>query len=239
MAEPGTDTSGGRQDEPAPGPGARYTGFVGLAFIALIVVATLNTIGNGDSGILGTDDIRGRSMPEFAVPNIRSDVDLDANVTQDACQTSERPCPEDARQTPACAIQAQGAIRVCDLFDQPLVISFWFTSPSGCPPTQDVVNAVARRYRGRVNFLSVAVRGDHDEIRRIVNQRGWSMTVGWDRDGAVSNLYRVGVCPTVALAFPGGVFERAVIGENVTEGKLSHDVQGLLRASRRRASRGQ
>ena len=31
------------------------------------------------------------------------------------------------------------------------------------------------------------------------------MPVGYDRDGAVSDLYRVGGCPTVAFAYPGGI----------------------------------
>ena len=38
-------------------------------------------------------------------------------------------------------------IRVCDLFDRPLVISFWFTGGGDCLPTQDVVDAVAGAFR--------------------------------------------------------------------------------------------
>ena len=116
------------------------------------------------------------------------------------------------------------------------MISFWFTDPSGCPPTQDVVDRVARRFRGRVNFLSLAVRGEREEIARIVEERGWSVPVGWDRDGAVSNIYRVGVCPTLAFAFPGGIFQSAhVEGADLTPGRLVAEVEHLLRESRRRA----
>ena len=44
------------------------------------------------------------------------------------------------------------------------------------------------------------------------------MPVGYDADGAVSNLYRVGVCPTVAFAYPGGILREAKIGsEELTE----------------------
>jgi hypothetical protein len=224
-----------RRREPAPKPGARYTTFVGLAFIALIVVAGINALRTSEGGLLGTDDIRGRPLPEFAVPDIRGPLNLDANVAQDDCETSENPCPADAQRTPACEIDPKGAIRVCDLFDRPLVLSFWFETPSECPPTQDAVNAVARRYRGRVNFLSIAVRGDRDEIERTVRERGWTIPVGWDRDGAVSNIYRVGVCPTVAFAFPGGEFQRAVVGDEVSEAKLSDDIERLIAESKRRA----
>ena len=221
-----------------PGLSTRYTLLVGVAFIALVVVATLNTLRTGDSGVLGTEAVRGERLPEFAVPDIRGDLDLDANITQTACKTSERPCPEDARQTPACDIDPEGAIRVCDLFDRPLVLSFWFTSPDECPPTQDAVADVARRFRDRVNFLSIAVRGDRDEIEQIVRERGWELPVGWDRDGAVSNIYRVGVCPTVVFAFRGGVFESVAIGDNVSEAALIDDTERLLRESRERERSG-
>jgi hypothetical protein len=229
--------------EPPQGEGdrrasaSRYSLFVGLAFLVLIGIATFNTLGTEDSGVLGsTNGLRGKPLAEFAVPQIPGNVEADANVSQDDCATAENPCPEDAQRTPACRIDTEGAIRVCDLFDKPLVISFWFTDPSGCPPTQDSVNAVAQRFDGRVNFLSIAVRGEHDDIQSIVEERGWTVPVGWDRDGAVSNIYRVGVCPTVAFAFPGGEFQGARVGSgNLDEQKLTTQVERLLRESRERA----
>ena len=128
-------------------------------------------------------------------------------------------------------------IRVCDLFDKPLVISFWFTRGADCLPTQDAVDEVARRFAGRVNFLSIDVRDDRDQAAAIVREHGWRLPVGWDADGAVSNLYRVGGCPTVAFAYPGGLLSRATIGsEQLSEQQLSDDVERLLAASRRRAA---
>jgi AhpC/TSA family len=234
----GRSEGNGESRGPVPGLSSRYTLLVGIAFIALVAVAALNTLRTSDSGILGTDEVRGERLPEFAVPDIRGELDLDANITQTSCETSERPCPEDARQTPACEIDPEGAIRVCDLFDRPLVLSFWFTSPDECPPTQDAVAALARRFRDRVNFLSIAVRGDRDEIEQIVDERGWDLPVGWDRDGAVSNIYRVGVCPTVVFAFPGGIFQGVALGDNVSEPALIDDIERLLRESREREGSG-
>ena len=116
------------------------------------------------------------------------------------------------------------------------MISFWFTGGADCLPTQDVVDRVAKRFRGRVNFLSVDVRDDRDEARRIVEERGWTIPVGYDADGAVSNLYRVGVCPTVAFAYPGGILSGAKIGsDELSEAQLIADTERLLRESRRRA----
>jgi thiol-disulfide isomerase/thioredoxin len=224
-----------------PRPGRRYATFVGIAFLILIVVATLNTIRTQGGGTLGTgDDEHGMALLEFAVPDARTGpLDLDANIDQDDCSTSENPCPADARRLPACRIPPEGAIRVCDLFDRPLVISFWFTRGADCLPTQDIVDRVASRYRGRVNFLSIDIRDDPSDVRRIVAERGWEVPVGYDRDGAVSDLYLVGACPTVAFAYPGGILDFAKIGaEELSEPQLIGDVQRLLRHSHRRAREG-
>jgi hypothetical protein len=224
--------------ERARKPSSRYSIFVGLAFLIVIVVATANTLRTRDDGILGTSETdRGDPLPEFAVPDLRGASDADANVFQDDCASAANPCPTDDQRTPACEIDVSDAIRVCDLFDRPLVISFWFTQGADCLPTQDVVDRVAARFRGQVNFLSINVRDDRDAARKIVDERGWRVPVGWDADGAVSNLYRVGVCPTVAFAYPGGIFSGAKLGsDELSAEQLTADVERLQRESRRRAS---
>jgi hypothetical protein len=57
------------------------------------------------------------------------------------------------------------------------------------------------------------------------------MPVGYDGDGAVASLYRVGGCPTFAYVYPGGTLEGAGIGD-LTVGELEAEVRGLLRATR-------
>jgi thiol-disulfide isomerase/thioredoxin len=209
--------------------------FVGLAFLAVIVVATVNTFRTRDDGILGNGGVElGAPLPQFAAPDLRGSQQGDANVFQDDCGSSSNPC--DDPRTPACQVDLPQVIRVCDLFDKPLVISFWFTGGANCLPTQDVVNRVASRYADQANFLSIDVRDDRDDARAIVAQRGWTIPVGYDSDGAVSNLYRVGGCPTVAFAYPGGIFASAKLGTGeLTEQSLSADVDTLLRDSRLRA----
>ena len=227
----------GGAERPPPTPSRRYSTLVGLAFLVLIAVAVGNTIGNQSGGTLGVSEgDRGMPLPEFAVPNARATVEADANVAQDDCTTSQNPCPSGARRTPACQVQVEEAIRVCDLFNRPLVLSFWFTRGADCLPTQDILDRVAARYRGRVNFLSIDVGDDPAEVRRITDERGWKMPVGYDRDGAVSDLYRVGGCPTVAFAYPGGILAFAKVGtEELSLPQLTSDVGRLVRESRRRA----
>ncbi len=210
----------------------RYSIAVGLIFAVVIVIAVLNATGGG-GGTLGLDrQPRHWPLPEFAVPLATSQLEGDANVAQDDCETSQLPCPAGDRRTPACRIKTQGAVRVCDLFDRPSLLSFWFTKGDGCAEQQDVVNRVYARYRGRVDFLSLDVRDDRDTVRDLVRERGWRMPVGYDRDGAVASLYRVGGCPTFAYVFPGGTLHSATIGE-LSAAQLSSHLDGLLGATRR------
>jgi hypothetical protein len=198
-------------------------------------VVTIHTITTHKQGILGlnrasTDE----PLAEFAVPVAESNLEGDANIAQDDCKSDQLPCPADQRRTPACKVRGPNVIRVCDYFNRPLVLSFWFTrGGNNCENQQDVVSAVSRRYGGRVNFLSIDVRDSRNSVRDLVRGRGWRMPVGYDHDGAASTLYRVGGCPTFAYAYPGGILESASIGV-LGPSELSAKVDGLLAATRRK-----
>jgi hypothetical protein len=210
----------------------RYSILVGLLFVAIIAIALINGVPGDGDGTLGLDEQPPRwPLPEFAVPAAAGDLEGDANIAQDDCSAAGLPCPEDARRTPACQLRTPGAIRVCDLFDRPAVISFWFSKGGECVDQQDVVSRVYPRYRGRVSFLSLDIRDDRDTVRELIRRRGWAMPVGYDRDGAVASLYRVGGCPTFAYSYPGGTLESASIGE-LSAAELSKRIERLLRASR-------
>ena len=211
----------------------RYSVIVGLLFLAVIVVATIQTIGGGGGGegTLGLDRQPPRwALPEFAVPVAGGELEGDANVSQDDCESSAVPCPGDARRSSACQISSAEALRVCDFFGRPLVISFWFSKGGDCAEQQDIVDAVYERYRGRVNFLSLDIRDDRGTVRDLVRRHGWAMPVGYDRDGAVASLYKVGGCPTLAYVYPGGTLESAGIGD-LTIASLTARVERLLKAT--------
>jgi len=210
----------------------RYSILVGVFFAAVVVIALVNGVPGGGQGTLGLDQQPARwPLPEFAVPDAAGELEGDANVAQDDCSAAALPCPAGSRRTPACRLRTPGAIRVCDLFDRPAVISFWFGGGDGdCVRQQDVVSRVDRRYRGRVGFLSLDIHDDRGEVRELIRSRGWEMPVGYDRDGAVAGLYRVGGCPTFAYAFPGGTLESASIGR-LDEDGLAARVERLLRAT--------
>ena len=234
MSDPGSSADDDRSGRDSA---SRHSLYVGVAVIALAVFAAINVLRGGDDVILGTAETdRGAPLPEFAVPELLGALEGDANVYQDDCETVANPCPAEEQRVPACEVSEPQVIRVCDLFDRPLVISFWFTGGADCLPAQDLVDEVARRFEDEANFLSIDVRDDRAEARRIVEQRGWTIPVGYDADGAVSNLYRVGGCPTVAFAYPGGIFSEIKLGsEAVTREGLTASVERLIEESRRRA----
>jgi hypothetical protein len=210
----------------------RYTILVGLVFLAVVVVAVVSKIGEGGEGTLGLEKQPERwPLPEFAVPVAAGQLEGDANIAQDDCSTSQLPCPEGARRTPACRIKEPESIRVCDLFDRPSLISFWFTmGGDNCVVEQDAVDRAYRRYRGRVGFLSLDIRDDRDTVRNLIRERHWQMPVGYDRDGAVASLFRVGGCPTFAYVYPGGTLQSASVGVLSAE-QLGQRLDSLLSAT--------
>ncbi len=214
---------------------SRYSTFVGIAFFIFIVYVTLNTIRTNDGGVLGVGDAdEGQPLAEFAVPDIRGDVNGDANIFQDDCSSSANPCPSGDQRDSACNIDLKGVLRVCDYFDKPLAISFWFTKGGNCLPTEDTFNQLSKRFP-QVNFLSINVRDDRSKVEQIVADHHWTVPVGWDRDGAVSNLYRVGVCPSVALAYPGGILRGGLIGsDDLDEQRLGTSLRQLIAESKQR-----
>jgi thiol-disulfide isomerase/thioredoxin len=214
--------------------GRLYSLIVGIAFIAVIAVAGINTISTEDEGVLGASDEGEAPLEQFAVPDARSGVGGDANIAQDDCEAARIPCPEESRRTPACRVDVPGAIRVCDLFDRPLVLSFWFTRGGDCEDQEDVFERAYRCYSARVNFLAIDVRDSDEEVRKLVAERGWTHPIGLDRDGALSNLYRVGGCPTFVYAYPGGIQQSTSIGE-LDERAFFARVERLIAASKQRA----
>jgi thiol-disulfide isomerase/thioredoxin len=226
----------GRDDRlkgPRPGRRSVYSLIVGMVFLAVIAVAGINTISNEDQGVLGSSNEGDAPLAQFAVPNARTGASGDANIAQDDCDAARIPCPEANRRTPACRVDVPGAIRVCDLFDRPLVLSFWFTRGGDCEDQEDVFEHAYRRYSDRVNFLAVDVRDDTSEVRKLIDERHWTHPIGLDRDGALSNLYRVGGCPTFVYAYPGGVLESTSIGE-LDDKEFFGKVDRLISDSRQR-----
>ncbi len=190
-----------------------YMTLVGVIFLVVVLVALFNMLKTTDSGTVGIGEVGiGDRAAPFAVPLAMSGLDGDANIDPDE----------------ACSVEGADVLRICDYFERPLVMSFWFTKgASSCIDQQDVFDEVAAKYRRQAGFVSINVRDDRDRVRELIGEHGWKVPVGYDRDGAVSNIYRVGGCPTFLFFRKGGVLEDAEIGET-DAGQLGAQVRSLI-----------
>jgi hypothetical protein len=200
----------------------RYSRIVGLAFIAFIVFVGFQVIDNGGGG--GTGLSQGSRAPEFAAPSAAGTLEGDANICESKDQRGCESVPL------ACDVTEKDAIRICDYFDRPLVMVVWFSRCNNCPRQLDTVERVRKRFPN-VAFVGVDVRDDHDKVRKLVVEHGWGFPMALDRDGAVSQLYNVGVGPTTFFIYPKGSVMHTALGE-LNEQLLVRNVRRLVRASR-------
>lgn len=174
--------------------GGWLVGVVGVVVLAYITFNTLRTEGLGPSGLE-----RGTRLPPFAMPLARSaSGDEDANIA-----TQPDSGPEGKR--PACTVRGPEILNVCRLAERgPVVLAFVVTSAGDCAGQLDVLDRMAPRFPD-VGFAAVAVREDLGDLRRRLREHRWRTPVGYDRDGAVANLYGFGAaCPLITFAGADG-----------------------------------
>ena len=209
---------GARKPE-VPRPASRYAWVVGVAFFVVVVVAAFNSLPNEGRGDRGPR--AGSRLPKFSVPLATGRLEGDANVCQRA------PCSKSAGAVPACRVRSAGVLNSCRLWRDPSVLTFVFDRGADCFPQVDRVERSMRTVRGTRFAVVYFTRKPRDEVRDIVTRRGWTMPVGVDRDGALTNLYRVGVCPTTVFAYRGGRVRRTLLGF-LTEGQIRRQARVLL-----------
>jgi len=179
-------------------------GVLAVVAIAYISYNSLQTEGPGSRGVEP-----GSELPAFAVPLALSDLEGDANVSEDAC-----------------AVRGADVLNVCELAERgPVVLAFFAEPSERCDAEIDLLDRLRPRYP-EVQFAAVAIRGGRDDLRRRVGERGWELPVGHDRDGAVANVYAVAVCPTITFAARGGEVRETSFGTQ-DEGELTARIEAL------------
>jgi hypothetical protein len=173
--------------------GGWLVGVVGVVVLAYITLNSLRTEGLDPRGLE-----RGTKLPPFAMPLATSAIEKDADIA-----TEPDSGPEGKH--PACSVRGPEILNVCELEERgPVVLAFVVTRSGDCARQVDVLDRVAARVPD-VAFAAVAVREDRDRLRRLVRGRGWRVPVGYDNDGAVANLYGLGlVCPLFTFAGDDG-----------------------------------
>ncbi|HEX3317740.1 MAG TPA: hypothetical protein VHR88_06960 [Solirubrobacteraceae bacterium] len=224
---PGRDPS--ELPPPAKPPGmSRYGWWFGLLVLLILAYIGFNTLRNtGGQGSRGLAP--GKRLPPFAVPLALSNLSGDANI---ATRRDEGA----SGQRPACSVRAPDVLNECQLVaGGPSAIAFLATRGGDCTKQLDVIERVRGRFP-QVRFAAVAIRGSRGDLRSDIRKHGWRFPVGYDRDGAVANLYDVAVCPTVTFAYPGGVAQRTTLGLLDAQ-KLGAQLRGLIAGSERRGWR--
>jgi hypothetical protein len=187
-----------------PAGSSRYGWFFAVVVVLLIAYIAINNAGSDDAGSTGPPVAK--RMPPFAVPLALSDLDGDANVATESGQG-------DAGARPACEVRGPEILNVCQLWERgPVALSFLATRGGRCVDGIDQIDSLRDDYPD-VQFAAIAIRGDRDDLRELIRERGWGIPVGYDRDGVLANLYSVAVCPQTTLAARGGKVRRTLIGE--------------------------
>jgi hypothetical protein len=190
---------------------------VGAVAVVVLAYITFNTLRT--EGVSTRGPSVGEKLAPFAAPLASSDADADANL-------ATRPGEGAAGARPACEVRGPEILNVCQLEERgPVVLAFMATASDRCERQVDALDGVAADFPG-VQFAAVSVRGDRDDLRAVVRERGWRIPVGHDRDGAVAARYGVVVCPLVVFAKRGG----EVVGsslELLDDAALRADVRAL------------
>lgn len=184
-------------EEPASPPPPRglssVTWILGVLVVLGLSYITLNTLRTEGPGSRGVQV--GRALPAFAAPLATGSLEGDAQV--------------DPRK--ACDVTGADVLNSCELREsnEPVVLAFTASRSEQCERQVDRVDRVARRLDG-VRFAVIGIRGTKAAL--ATSAKRWSIPVAHDRDGAVSNLFAVAVCPTITFAKPGGIVDYTSLG---------------------------
>jgi hypothetical protein len=197
----------------------KYAWLVGfLMLMVLGVLLFVQTLPNKGEGLEGPR--KGTRLKVFAAPSALGDLEGDANVCQ------RKPCPEQAGGQPACSLTSEEVVNLCRLRRKPLVLTVIFDRGADCYPQVDRTERIRADFRD-VNFATLFFTSkERSEVRNLVDARGWRQLVAIDRDGAVTNLYGVGGCPTTIFARAGGTVVDTQLG-NLTEEELRRRTAAL------------
>jgi peroxiredoxin len=185
-----------------PRPSGRYMWVVGVAAIILFVVVGVHQLGAGSGTFINGPPV-GKRLPEFAAPLVDGPADKVANVVPRSAKTDHRK---------ACDVRVPGSLNICDQWNKPVVLSFLFLRGAKCESTFDTLDRLRRDFPG-VNFVGVLFERNRGKARAVVRKHGWTFPLVVDPDGAVTNLYAIGGCPTTVLAARGGTVRETLVGD--------------------------
>lgn len=167
----------------------------------LLAIALLAGIGysvfqlRDENRPIGSENLIGAPPPEFAAPLAGSGIEADSNITtRDAASRSGA--------NAACDVKLEGAFVSCDDLGERAVIVFWSLRKPECV---DQIDELQKAFAGddSVDVVAVSFNDEIDDVERVARERGWTIPVAVDRDGAASIIYRAAGCPTIFFVRDG------------------------------------
>lgn len=199
----------------APKPSSAYSWVVGIAFLILIVVVGLNSLPHAGAGLKGPRP--GAELPEFAAPLATGSVDADVNIKANG---------KEPGHTLACQVHTPSALNGCELRRHPSVTVFAGTRGANCLPGFDRVARVRSSFP-QVRFTGVLIRMGRSDAAKTVKRGGWRFPIVFDRDGQLTNVFGIGVCPATVFAKKGGKVTATKLGR-LTEAQLRAQIRRIL-----------
>ena len=167
-----------------------------IGLLAIGVIVSLVTLFHGSRPV-GSENLEGLTLPDFAAPLASGDQNADANV-----YTAKQ--AQAAHTTAACDVQLEGAFNSCRDLTGHAIVAFWNSTKSECAADIATLNRFAKA-NPDVNVVAVAFDQSEQQVRDYVAGTDWTIPVAIDRDGAVAALYAVAGCPSTFFAVDGKV----------------------------------
>ncbi|MBJ7458167.1 MAG: TlpA family protein disulfide reductase [Thermoleophilaceae bacterium] len=167
-----------------------------VALLAIGIVVSMAMLFAGSQPV-GSENLVGKPLPDFAAPLASGSSDADANIYTEAQA-------EVAGSTAACAVEVPGAFNSCRDLSGRSIVMFWNSTKSECVGEVDELNDYARSSPD-VNVVAVAFDQSVESARAFVDTKDWSLPVAIDADGAVAGLYAVAGCPSTFFVRDGQV----------------------------------
>jgi hypothetical protein len=173
---------------------AFWKAFLGLLTIAIIV--SLWTLFNGSKPV-GSENLIGKPLPDFAAPLASGTQSADANIYT----------PEQAKalkSTAACDVDLPGVFNSCRDLKGDAILTFWNSTKSECVTDVSTLDDFAASHPD-TNVVAVAFNQSDASVRKFVKTQDWKLPVAIDRDGAVAGLYAVAGCPSTYFVHDGEI----------------------------------
>jgi AhpC/TSA family len=182
-------------------------GIFGIVLVIVISVVEFATHGVSNAGVQP-----GHPLIQFAAPIATSNLVGDVQMN-DPCRFGDF----GGRAINTCVLEKRG----------PLVLGFFVPGVTVCEREVDTLQALSKQFPS-VQFVAVAASSSKATTAKEVRSHHWTIPVGYDRDGALAQVYGVELCPMLELAERGGVVRSLLFGENWDKtGRLAAEVSAL------------